>query len=121
MLTRSYWNNPDVLTADGEYVGADLGYSSTKHINVMTPFGETDSLSNPTLAAWNKQFNSDRELVEREFAFIKNSLKIFDRPWRRKRDLFPLALRVALKLANRYWRLNNGPFGLSRQLSESED
>ena len=103
------------VTTDGEYIGADLGYSSTEHINVIAPFSEHASLTNPTLGRWNKQFNSDRELVEREFGFIKNSLKIFDRPWRRKRSVFPLALRVALKIINRYWRLNDGPLGLARQ------
>ena len=120
MLANSYWNNPGVLTAAGEYVGADLGYTSTDHINVYSPFSESETLANKTYAAWNKTFNSDRELVEREFGFIKNSLKIFDRPWRRKRDMFALALRVALKLINRYWRLNRGPLGLARQLSKND-
>ena len=114
MLTNSYWNNPGVLTAQDEYIGADLGYHPTDHVNVLTPFTELESATSSTCAYWNKLFNADRELVEREFGFIKNSLKIFDRPWRRRLDLFPLALRVALKLANRYWRLNDGPFGLNR-------
>ena len=115
MLRNSYWNNPDVLTKAGELVGADLGYAPTEHVNVLTPFKEIDTLRNEVYARWNKEFNSDRELVEREFGFIKNSFKIFDKPWRRKREIFPLALRVTLKLANRHWRLNGGPFGLSRQ------
>ena len=115
MLKNSFWNNPDVLTKAGEYVGADLGYSPTEHINVLTPFREIDALKNAVHGNWNKDFNSDRELVEREFGFIKNSFKIFDKPWRRKRELFSLALRVTLKLVNRYWRLNGGPFGLHRQ------
>ena len=117
MLTGSSWNNAGVLTSAGEYIGADLGYSSTEHINVVAPFSEYESVMNPTLGKWNKEFNADRELVEREFGFIKNSLKIFDRPWRRKRSLFPLALRVGLKIINRYWRMNEGPLGLARQLN----
>ncbi len=121
MLNSSYWNNPDILTANDEYIGADLGYTSTEHINVVSPFSEYESTVNPTFAKWNKEFNADRELVEREFGFIKNSMKIFDRPWRRKRELFPVALRVALKLANRYWRLNQGPFGLERQCFAERD
>ena len=108
MLKNSYWNNPGELTTDDEYIGADLGYKSTEHINVMSPYEELQSLTNPEWARWNKLFNADRELVEREFGFIKNSFKIFDKPWRRKRELFPLALRVTLKLANRYWRLQRG-------------
>lgn len=120
MLANSCWNNPGVLTADGEFVGADLGYESTDHINVYSPFKDSETANNKTLADWNKIFNSDRELVEREFGFIKNSLKIFDRPWRRKRDMFALALRVALKLVNRYWRLNEGPLGLIRQYSQND-
>ena len=117
MLKDSYWNNPDVLTKNNEYVGADLGYKSTKYINVLYPFGELESLKNRQYGSWNKLFNADRELIEREFGFIKNSFKIFDKPWRRKRELFPLALRVTLKLVNRYWRLNGDPLGLHRQKS----
>ena len=115
MLNNSFWNNPNVLTKRGELVGADLGYATTDHINVLTPFKESESVGNQAYKNWNKDFNADRELVEREFGFIKNSFKIFDKPWRRKRELFPLALRVTLKLANRYWRLNEGPLGLYRQ------
>ena len=115
MLQNSYWNNPGALTDDGEYIGADLGYSPTEHINVFAPFKETESQTNSEWASWNRVFNSDRELVEREFGFLKNTFKIFDRPWRRKRELFSLALTVTLKLANTYWRLGEGPFGLYRQ------
>ena len=115
MLRNSYWNNPGVLTGDREYIGADLGYHSTEHVNVLFPFQEEESQRNAKWARWNKIFNSDRELVEREFGFIKNTFKIFDKPWRRKRELFSLALRVTLKLSNRYWRLIEGPPGLWRQ------
>ena len=117
MLKKSYWNNPGVLTADDEYVGADLGYKSTEHINVLSPFDETESETNKQSSFWNKLFNKDRELVEREFGFIKNSFKIFDEPWRRKRYLFSLALRVTLKLVNGYWRMNDGPLGIHRQIN----
>ena len=48
MLHNSYWNNAGVLTADGEYVGADLGYKSTECINVLAPFPEAESLRNRT-------------------------------------------------------------------------
>ena len=48
------------LTTDGEYVGADLGYFSTEHLNVVAPFSECKSLTIPTLGKWNKDFNSDQ-------------------------------------------------------------
>ena len=121
MLNNSYWNNPGILTEDNEFVGADLGYKSTEHVNLLSPFTDLDTAFNSTCAAWNAVFNSDQELVGREFGFIKNSMKMFDRQWRRKRELFPLALRVALKLANRYWRLNKDPFGLTRQSCAKRD
>ena len=75
MLNNSYWNNAGVLTDEGEYVGADLGYCSTEHINVFAPFKEAESQTCAEYASWNKIFNSDRELVEREFGFIKNTFK----------------------------------------------
>ena len=71
MLNDSCWNNPGILTEDNECVGADLGCYSTEHINVLSPFNELDNAVNSTYAAWNEDFSSDRELVEKEFGPLR--------------------------------------------------
>ena len=116
MLSKSKWNRPNKLTNDDEYVGADLGYASTQYINVMKPFSNKDLKEIPDLKLWNKFFNADRSLIERNLAVIRSVFRIFDAPWRRNKHLFPLALRVCLKLLNKYWRLpQNLPPGLKRR------
>ena len=116
MLQKSEWNKPGVLTNDDEYVGADLGYVSTQHINVLTPYNKEELRQYPDGKGWNKIFNKDRGLIERTFGVFEETMRIFDSPWRRHRHLFPLALRVSMKLMNRYWRLpGNMPPGLARQ------
>lgn len=116
MLSKSKWNEPNKLTGDDEYVGADLGYASTDHINVMKPFTEKALKENPEFKTWNKAFNADRSLIERNFAILQEVFRIFDKPWRRNKHLFPITLRVCMKLLNRYWRLpQNLPPGLRKK------
>ena len=119
MLTKSVWNNPGVLTNEGEWVGADDGYSDTAHINIVKPFKKEECDLDPELKPWNKVFNRDRGLIERTFAILKERFAIFDMPWKREIGLFPLALRVCMKLLNRYWRLEgNVPPGMKRQIDQ---
>ena len=120
MLNKSKWNDaPGKLTEGDEYVGADLGYSSTNHINVMKPLGKKTIRLYPFCAEWNKVFNGDRSLIERNFADLQQKFKILAIPWRREKHLFPLALRVCLKLLNRYWSLpGNLPPALKAKQNE---
>ena len=121
MLIKSVWNDPGVLTNEGEWVGADDGYSNTANINIVKPFTKDELDEDPELKPWNKVFNRDRGLIERTFAILKGRFAIFDMPWKRAIDLFPLALRVCMKLLNRYWRLNgNVPPGLKRKIDEMD-
>ena len=116
MLKKSAWNKPGVLTSESEYIGADKGYTTTQYINVLKPFSEPELKTNPEFGTWNKAFNKDRGLIERMFAILKGRFGIFAAPWKRHKQLFPLALRVSLKLLNFYWRLpGNTPPGLTRQ------
>ena len=48
------------LTTDGEHVGADLGYFSTEHLNVVPAFSNYKSLMIPMLGKWDKDFDSDQ-------------------------------------------------------------
>ena len=114
MLNKSKWNDEaGKLTENDEYVAADLGYSSTYHINVMKPLGLKTLRLYPFCREWNKVFNGDRSLIERNFADLQQKFKILAVPWRRDKHLFPLALRVCLKLMNRFWDLpGNLPPGL---------
>ena len=115
MLQKSKWNQPGKLTDDHQYVGGDSGYYSTEHINVARPFTKDEMKKNPDLKWWNKAFNYDRGLIEHNFGDVHETFFIFDYPWRRDRHLFPLTLRVCLKLLNRYWSLDgNLPPGLRR-------
>ena len=121
MLTKSVWNNPGVLTNEGERVGADDGYSDTAHTNILKPFKKEELDADPELKPWNKVFNRDRGLIERTFAILKGRFAIFDMPWKRDIALFPLALRVCMKLLNRYWRMDgNVPPGLKRQIDQMD-
>lgn len=115
MLKKSKWNQPDKLVGDDEFIAADSGYCTTEWINVLTPFSKKELEENPEFKEFNKAINSDRSIIENTFAELKAHFRIFDQPWRRDRHLFPLALRVCLKLLNRYWRLpGNMPPGLRR-------
>ena len=105
MLKNSDWNRPNKLTQQNEYIGGDKGYASTDWINVMKPFSKKDLADMPNLRLWNQVFNNDRQKIECNFAAVKGIFRIFDNPWRRNRHLFPLALKVALKLLNHYWSL----------------
>ena len=122
MLNKSAWNSrPGILTDEGEWVGADEGYSDAVYINIVSPFKKEELDEEPELKPWNKVFNRDRGLIERTFAILKGRFAIFDMPWKRDIDLFPVALRVCLKLLNRYWRLNeNVPPGLQRKIDQIE-
>ena len=121
MITKSVWNNPNILTSENEFVAADEGYWDTAHINFIKPFSKKQIDANPNLKKWNKTFNRDRGLIERSFAIFKETWEIFEAPWKRHRDLFPLALRVCIKLMNKYWRLpQNTPPGLCRQLAKDD-
>lgn len=122
MLDDSSWNVPNGLVADHEYVGADLGYTDTQHIQIAKPYNNEELETDPSLQGWNEQFNMERGLIERTFALLKGKFRIFDLPWRMHRDLFPVALRVALKLLNRWWRLDsNAPPGQRRMESKMDD
>lgn len=119
MLHNSKWNAPDKLTKHNEYVGADSIYASTEYISVMKPFDKKILIQHPEYKSWNKTINQDRSLVERNFAIFKETFRIFDQPWRRHRHLFSIALRVCLKLMNKYWRLpQNMPPGLKRRYNK---
>lgn len=121
MLQRSVWNQPDVLVSEGQYVGTDDGYHDTDHINVMKPFKKAELDSEPALKIWNKDFNRDRQMIERSFGIVKNRFTIFDMPWKRDIDIFPVALRVCLKLLNRYWRVSGTPPpGMKKKLKQME-
>ena len=117
MLRDSAWNSgPDILTSDGQRIGCDEGYWSTQYINVTKPYSKEHLDAHPEHKPWNKAFNIDRSLIERMFGILKCTFRIFDQPWRRHKDVFPLALSVSLKLLNKYWRLpQNCPPGLKRQ------
>lgn len=122
MLENSDWNKPGVLTVDGEFVGADEGYCYTRNVAIVKPISKDKLEAHPECKEWNKAFNIDRGLVERTFAILKRRFKIFDLSWTRHRALFPLALRVSLKLLNRFWRLDGqmSP-GLKRQYARIQE
>ena len=116
MLILSDWNRPDALTEDNEYVGCDKGYWPTEHINVLRPFSTQETENDAEYAKWNKIFNRDRNLIERTFGIFQSTFRIFDMPWRRHKHLFGVALRVCMKLMNRWWMLDsNRPPGLEQQ------
>ena len=115
MLKKSKWNQPDMLVTNDEFIGADSGYWCTEHINVLKPFNEHALKQNPELKMWNETLNSDRSLIENTFSELKAHFRMLEAPWRRNEHLFPLALRVCLKLLNRNSRLpRNSPPGLRR-------
>ena len=117
MLLQSVWNQPNALTTGSETVGADSGYWPTKFVNVTKPFSESELIGHPDFVEWNAVFNSERALSERSFGFLQKKFQIFAQPWRRDKQLFPIALRVAMKLCNRYWREDdNCPLGLKKQI-----
>ena len=120
MLTNSVWNKaPGILTKVRESVGGDEGYWETKFISVTKPVNKTDLEADPGRKYFNKKFNYDRGLIEHTFAILKEKFRIFDLPWLRHRNLFPLALRVCLKLMNKWWRLDeNNPPGLKRRIAQ---
>lgn len=105
MLQTSPWNTADGLVAADEGLAADGGYASTEHIAVVTPASKTELLKDPPLVEFNEYFNADRGKIECAIGAIKRECKILMYPWRRRVELFPLCLRVCLKLMNRYWRL----------------
>ena len=80
MLIKSAWNRLGVTTNEGEWVGADEGYSDTAQINVVKPFCKEKLEVNPELKTWNKMFNGDRGMIERTFAILKGRFAIFDMP-----------------------------------------
>ena len=106
MLENSDWNAPGALVVDGEFVGADEGYYYTRNVAIVKPISKEKLEAHPECKEWNKAFNLDRGLIERTFGILKSRFKIFDLPWKRHKELFPIALRVSLKLLNRYWRLD---------------
>ena len=121
MLINSTWNQKDALVTEDEYVGGDAGYWDTEFINVVKPISKSDLDQNPQLKDFNSRFNYERGLIEHTFAFLKQKFRIFDQPWRRHKELFPVALRVCLKLCNKYWRLDgNHPLGYERQWNQME-
>ena len=122
MLINSVWNqSPGMLTDSHEYIGGDEGYWDTQYINVRKPVQQSDISKEPGLKTFNKKFNYDRGLIEHTFAILKEKFKIFEYPWTRHKDLFPLALRVCLKLLNKWWRLDgNDPPGLKRYVANIE-
>lgn len=108
-----------MLSDDRTRVGADSGYHTTEHIWIDRPWTKPQQKGHPERAAWNKVFNRDRAVIERSFGIFEETWRIFDGPWRRDRHLFPLALRVALKLMNRYWSLPGiNPPGAEARLKE---
>lgn len=116
MLINSVWNQPDALVSGNESVGADGGYHCTDYIKITKPFPAPIASSSEYARIFNKSFNAERALIERTFAFLKRKFQIFAQPWRRNKFLFPVALRVALKLCNRFWmEIENMPLGLQRQ------
>ena len=115
MLTESVWNESNVLTSEGENVGADGGYYSTQYINISKPFTVPELAAEPYLKAFNEVFNAERSAIERAFAFLKYKCQIFARPWKRQKWLLPIAVRVCLKLCNQYWRSEQHlPMGLQK-------
>ena len=120
MLKRSVWNQPDVLVSEGEFVGADEGYHDTAHIDVIKPFSKAELVAEPALKVWNKDFNRDRQMIERSFGILKQRFAIFEMPWKRNTDSFPVALRVCLKLLNRYWRVSGTPPGLKKKIDQMD-
>ena len=106
MLKESKWNKPNALINDNEYLMADGGYFPTEHLNVLTPATEKQKSENADLKIFNKTFNGQRSVIERTFGQLECKFSILAFPWRRKLELFPVCLRVCLKLMNRYWRLN---------------
>ncbi len=116
MLIRSSLNKPNVLTGGyKEIVGGDIGYTTTDHINIFKPYPKEVTDVDPVKKAWNKTFNNDRGLIERTFNMLKAKFRIFDQPWRMNPNLFSLALRVCLKLLNKFWRLpGNNALGWKR-------
>ena len=116
MLKNSVWNQkPGAIVEETEKIAGDAGYWSTQNVNVVKPISQADVETDPGFKAFNKKFNYDRGLIEHSFAILKGKFKIFDLPWTRHKDLFPLALRVCLKLLNKWWRVDgNDPPGLQR-------
>ena len=99
-----------------EYVGGDGGYWTTTHVNINKPWNQAELLDNPARKAYNKCFNGERELIERDFGFVKRKFRIFASPWRRDKHMFAITLRVALKLCNRFWlQPENMPLGLQKR------
>ena len=123
MLINSAWNQqPNILTNENEFIGGDSDYWDTKYIIVVKPICQADLEQNPDRKDFNTQFNLDRGLIEHTFGQLKQKFRIFDLGWRRHKDLFPVALRVCLKLLNKYWRLDgNLPLGLQRAYGQLEE
>ena len=121
MLPTSWEYFRGVVTNKGKCVGADEDYSNTAHVNVVKPFCKDELEVSPELKPWNEIFDLDRGLNERTFAILKGRFVIFDMPWKRDVDSFPVALRVCIKLLNRYWRLNeNVTPGLKRKIDQMD-
>ena len=97
MLKNSVWNQKSgALVEEHEYIGGDEGYWDAQQVNVVKPMSQTELDSEPGFKAFNKKFNYDRGLIEHTFAILKEKFRIFDLPWTRHKELFPLALRVCL-------------------------
>ena len=107
MFKNSHWDEPDAVVSRSkqESIMGDGGYAPTVNTEIKTPATKKEIKQNPSLKAYNKCFNSERSQIERAFAQIKMRFNILSNPWRRSKKLFPLCLRVCLKLMNRYWRL----------------
>lgn len=122
MLIDSDWNEQDALVSGQEAVAADGGYWTTEHIKITKPFTVAETATDPTLQAFNELFNAERSLIERNFGFLKEKCAIFDVPWKRDKQLLPIALRVGLKLCNRYWRrADNLPPGLQMMVDSDDE
>lgn len=123
MLIDSAWNAAPGALVDGQdRVGGDSGYWSTANIKITKPFDIDEANEDPVLQAFNEVFNGERSLIERCFRFLKSKCALFDRPWERNKYLLPIALSVALKLCNRFWRRrDNLPFGLQKIQDEMDD
>lgn len=105
IVNKSMWNREGVLTeGDDEFVLGDLGFSTTEHINVLQPANARELLERPDLKYLNDALNGDRSQLERNFGVFQNTYRIFDQPWRRHPQLFPITLQVCMKLQNRLWR-----------------
>ena len=116
MLKKSVWNQENVLTSGDESIGADGGYFTTEHISVTKPFTVPEIAGSEDYQLFNNLFNADREIIERSYCFLKNKFRAFSAPWRRSKQKFPVALRVALKLSNVQWMSEDGMhLGLKKQ------